>query len=171
MRVERLLFGFYLFISPIIVAAVQLSFLTFPTINFFTGASYTPYPQIFYLPIIIGFLLLVFGLLTTFALNYINQKSLFAKHKKVVWVGSPLLFSILFWFGINLSQRAVIFDYLSATNANGLHFLRMFSLPTLPEVFPRNGQIPFYTAVAIGMFGIVVIIANSYVIFHSKSQR
>ena len=165
MNTRRWFFLFYLFIAPLMVAFSQVLFLDFPKVNFFTGASYSPFPQIFYVPLWISVVLLTIGVSLTLMLSYLDRRNVLGRYRRTIWVCQSLVLLIVFWFGINLSQRAVIFDYLAAINANGLHFLRMFSLPTVPEVFPKDGYLPFYTAIVTGSVGVIGIIIFYYTLY------
>ncbi len=170
MNTPRWFFLLYLFIAPIIVAVSQASILEFPTVSALTGLPYDPFPRIFYFPALIGFFLLEIGAITTSILATIKYRNIPRGFGIVIRVLSPFIFLFLFWFGINLSQRTVILDYLNAVNTHQLSLLGMFYLPGMPEVFPKLGFLPFYVIIAVGIIGLLATIVQSYVVLVEKSR-
>src|SRR5688572_23235598 len=151
MNTQRWFFLLYLLIAPVIVAVSQASILEFPTSDALTGSSYDPFPRIFYFPALIGFFLLEIGAVTTSILATIKRRNVPRAFGNTILVLSPLVFLFLFWFGINLSQRTVIVEYLNTVNTHQLPILGMFYLPGAPEIFPKLGFLPFYVVIAIGI--------------------
>ena len=157
MNGRKIILGFYLLISPTIVTVAQLSVLSFPSIDPLMGIPASPYPEVFFPPIRYGLLLLIIG----YTIDFLFNKKEGPKYIKAAWIGSSLLFSVVFWLSITSSQRAVIMKYLNATNANGFHFLGRIFPPMLPEVFPKTAYLPYYTVLIIGILGVLLIIINS----------
>jgi hypothetical protein len=162
MNTKRRFFLSYLFIAPIIVAVSQASVLEFQTRNLF--------PEIFYFPILIGLFLLTIGALTTSVFETIKHKDIPDKYGWPIWVLSLLAFLYLFWFGINLSQRMVIVDYLDAINPTRSPFLGIFYLPTTPQVYPKMGFLPFYTIIVVGVIAALATVAYCHILFMKKRR-
>jgi hypothetical protein len=170
MNTQRWFFLLYLFIAPVIVAVSQASILEFPTINALTGSTYDPFPRVFYFPALIGIFLLQIGGITTSILANTKQKDIPRQFGNAIRVLSPLIFLYLFWFGINLSQRTVIVEYLNTVNTHQLPLQGMFYLPGMPEIFPKLGFLPFYVVLAVGIGGLLVTILQSYLLLVEKTE-
>jgi len=170
MNTQKWFFLLYLFIAPVIVAVSQASILEFPTIDALSGSTYDPFPRIFYFPALIGLFLLQFGAITTSILATIKDRNISRRFGTVIRVLSPLAFLYLYWFGINLSQRTVIVEYLNAVNTHQLPLQGMFYLPGMPEIFPKLGFLPFYVVIAIGIGGLLATILQSYLLLVEKSE-
>lgn len=171
MSIQKWLLWLYLFIAPIVVANAQASVLTFPTIDPFTGASFNPIPRIFLMPFIMGVFILTAGALTTFTLNTVKRKNLSRWLEVIIWISLSSVFIIIFWCGLILSQRTVIFDYLSTLHASRLHFPDIFFLPFTPQVFPKMGFSPYYTSIALGVTGLIGIIIYCYTLFRRERNK
>jgi len=164
MNSRRWYFLLYLFIAPIIVAVSQAIILEFPVVTKSTGSPYDPFPEIFYIPGLIGLVLLAAGAMATSILETTNRTNLPRGVGNVLRVLSPLIFLFLFWFGVNLAQRSVIVNYVNVISTNQLSMLGMFYLPGLPEVFPKLGFLPFYTAIVIGVVGLLATVVQWYIL-------
>ena len=171
MSIQKWLFWLYLLITPIIVAYTQASVLTFPTVDPFTGTSYNPVPGIFLMPFIMGVFILIAGTLITFTFNALRRKSLSRSLEIIVWIFLSSVFIIIFWCGLILSQRTVIFDYISTLHASRLHFPDIFFLPFTPQVFPKMGFSPYYTSIALGVAGFIGIVIYFYTLFKSGRNK
>jgi len=170
MNTQRWFFLLYFFVAPVIVAVSQASILEFPTINALTGSTYDPFPRVFYFPALIGIFLLQIGGITTSILANTKQKDIPRQFGNAIRVLSPLIFLYLFWFGINLSQRTVIVEYLNTVNTHQLPLQGMFYLPGMPEIFPKLGFLPFYVVLAVGIGGLLVTILQSYLLLVEKTE-
>jgi hypothetical protein len=170
MNTQRWFFLLYLFIAPIIVAVSQASILEFPTVNALSGSTYDPFPRIFYFPALIGLFLLQVGAITISILATIKDRNVSRRFGNAIRVLSPLAFLYLFWFGINLSQRTVIVEYLNTVNTHQLPLQGMFYLPGMPEIFPKLGFLPFYVVVAVGIGGLMAMIVQSYLLLVKKPE-
>jgi hypothetical protein len=168
MNSRRWYFLLYLFIAPIIVAVSQATILEFPLVTKSTGVPYNPFPGIFYVPGLIGLVLLAAGAMATSILETTNRTNLPRGLEGLIRTLSPLIFLFLFWFGVNLAQRAVIVDYVNVTSTNQLSLLGMFYLPGLPEIFPKLGFLPFYTAIGIGVVGLLATTIQWYILFADR---
>src|SRR5690242_12385397 len=123
MNSQRWLFLLFLIISPILVAVSQAFILEFPPVSALTGSPYAPFPQIFYLPVFTGLLLLAAGAMATSILETLNRTDIPPARGNIIRVLAPLVFLYLFWFGINFSQRSVIMEYLNARHTQQLSVL------------------------------------------------
>jgi hypothetical protein len=168
MNSRRWYFLLYLLIAPIIVAVSQATILEFPLVTKSTGAPYNPFPGIFYIPGLIGLILLAAGAMATSILETANRTSLPHRLGGVIRFLSPLIFLFLFWFGVNLAQRSVIVDYVNVISTHQLSLFGMFYLPGLPEIFPKLGFLPFYTAIGIGVIGLLATVIQWYVLFADR---
>ena|SRR5688572_29894792 len=170
MNSQRWFFLLYLFIAPLIVAFSQASILEFPTVDVVRGSDYDPLARIFYFPTLIGFFLLALGVLTTSILETIKRRDIPRKYASPVWMLSALVFLFLFWFGVNLSQRSVIIEYLGSLNPSRSPILGMFYLPTTPEIFPKMGFLPYYTTIVVGILAVLFTMAYCYTLFVDKHR-
>ena len=162
----------YLCVAPIFVSLAQISVLKFPTENpFFLGMPYSPFPQVFYFPIFESIFFLALSFFTTLALKSQKYRSSSFKIRLNILGFLIVINAIIFWFGINLAQRAVILEYLSAIDANGLHFLRLYMLPIMPEVFPENGEFAFKITMFTGIVGLIGIFTQYFILFNQKNKK
>jgi len=167
----------------LVVAVAQISVLEFPTKDYTTidssgeNATYSPYPQVFFDPIRYGFLLATLGTLTSFVLAGKQYRESPSKIKVSVLILSITVSIIVFWICINLAQRAVISEYLSAKNANGLNFLVLFIsiLTPIPYSAPYGSRVhdmvPFVTIVIAGILGVIGIVWNYSLFFKQKELK
>jgi len=161
----------YLFLAPLLVSLAQISVLDFPTENpFFMGIPYSPYPQVFYIPIFEGIFLMKLSISGTLILASQWYRELSIKIRFSILILFIAVTIVLFWFGINLAQRMVILEYLTAINANGLHFMEIFMLPIMPKVFPNNSEFPFTVLIMTGVIGLISIPTQYITLFNRNSM-
>jgi hypothetical protein len=184
MRNLKWLLPIFMFLAPLIVAVAQISVLEFPTKDYTTldssgdNPAYSPYPQVFFDPIRYGFVLATLGTLTSLSLASKRYQELPSKIKVFILIVSITVSVIMFWICINLAQRAVINEYLSATDANGLHFLVLFIsiLTPIPYSQPHQASgglhdmVPFVTIIVAGIVGVIGIILNYSLLFRQKGK-
>lgn len=172
----------FLFLAPLVVAVAQISVLDFPTksnMMFDTlgdNLAYSPYPHIFFDPIRFGFILAALSMLSNFFLASKRYQGLPSKIKGFFLVFSITVSVVVFWVCINLAQRAVISEFLSAIDANGLNFLVLFIsiLTPIPYSAPYgnrvNDLVPFVTIISVGIVGVIGIVLNYSLLFKQKEQ-
>ncbi len=139
MRNLKWLLPIFLFLAPLVVAVAQFSVLEFPTKDYSMldasgeNVAYSPYPQVFLYPIRYGFVVAILGTLSSFFLASKRYRALSSKIRLFVLMFLITVSIIVFWICINLAQRAVISEFLSAINANGFDFL-IFFMPILMPI-------------------------------------
>ncbi len=167
MQGKRWLLPMYLLLAPFLIACWQILVLNFPTSDpEVPSAAYSPYPRIFYLPLIAGLISAGVGWLWMCVLcseQYRHARTL---------IRLPLLFVALiitaavFWIALVFAQRSVAFEWLSATNANGLDFLIFFT----PSLFPvPHGAFPLGATFGVGALGLIGILIQYLLVFRSPS--
>ncbi|KAA3645665.1 MAG: hypothetical protein DWQ07_12050 [Chloroflexi bacterium] len=171
MKKAQWVLSIFLFFAPLIVALAQISILDFPTKDPFLGIPYSPYPQVLYLPLVVAIVLMILSISTTLALTSRWYGGFSVKLRLLFTTLLIVVNLTLFWFGIDLAQRAVIIEYLAAINANGLHFLSIFTLPIMPELFPDNGEFAFGVTIFIGIVGLVSMIAQHTAELSTKTSN
>ncbi len=158
----------FLLCAPVVTAFAQISVLDFPTTNPLFGnlMSYSPWPQVIYFPLGTGVALAIIGKIITSVLTSKYNISWSGVKKLSILSVSSIFMVITFWLGIYFSQQSIIFEYLVAINANGLHFLRLSKVPIIPEVFPHNVYQAFYIIVIVNLIGAVIIFSFHFFVFH-----
>jgi hypothetical protein len=182
MRNLKWLLPIFLFLAPLVVAVTQLSVLEFPTKDYTMldssgeNVTYSPYPQVLIDPIRYGFVLATLGTLTSLSLASKWYRELSSRIRLFILMFSITASVIAFWVCINLAQRAVIGEYLSAIDANGLNFLVLFMsrLTPIPYSAPYGNRlhdmVPFATTIVTGIIGVAGIVLHFSLLFNQREK-
>jgi len=148
-------------IFPPIVILLEASTYEFPTINYFLGGPYNPWPEFWQEGFILAIIMILLGSIVVWLSSW-NKLSNNTFRLALISI-ITLFLVVIIWVMIGLSVETVVLTYMASINANPLHYLGRFSSSGLFffMFYDLSSSKIFWIHIAIGCLetiGILVVI-------------